>query len=70
MSIPSTLRRNYIRYSLSKKVSAMEQTKNTDTRATNKNSSQANHPNFRCGINRGTFRTNRGLLQHLNFCRR
>ena len=48
----------------------MEQTKNTDTCATNENSSQTNHQNVRCGICRRAFRTNCGLLQHLNFCRR
>ena len=38
----------------------MEQPQNTDTRPTNKTSSQTNHQNVR---------TNRGLLQHLNFRR-
>ena len=32
--------------------------------------SQTNHQNVRCGICGKTLRTNRGLLQHLNFCRR
>ena len=42
----------------------MEQTQNTDTCATNENSSQTNHQNVRCR----TFRTNRELLQYVNFC--
>ena len=48
----------------------MAQMKNTDTRATNENSSRTNHQNVRCGIWGRTFRTNHGLLQHLNFCQR
>ena len=31
---------------------------------------QTNHQNVRCVICRRTFRANRGLLQHLNFCGR
>ena len=42
----------------------MEQMQNTDTCATNENSSQTNHQNVRCG----TFRTSRELLQYVNFC--
>ena len=36
---------------------------------TNKNSFQTNHQDVRGGICGRTFRTNRGFLQHLNFCR-
>ena len=48
----------------------MEQTMNEEIRAINENSTLTNDQNVICGICRRTFRTNRGLLQHLNFCRR
>ena len=48
----------------------MEQTQNEEARTINENSMSTNDQNFSCGICRRTFRTNRGLLQHLNFCRR
>ena len=48
--------------------STMEQPQNTDTRATNENSSQTKQQNVIFGICGRTFRTNRGLVQHLNFC--
>ena len=47
----------------------MEQPQNTDTRATNENSSQTKQQNVIFGICGRTFRTNRGLAQHLNFCK-
>ena len=70
MSICSTLRRDYRWYPLSKKVSTMEQTQNTNARAADENSSQTNQQNVRYTICGRNFKTNRGLLQHLNFWRR
>ena len=48
----------------------MEQTQNANTRTADENSSQTNHQNVRYTICGRNFKTNRGLLQHLNYCRR
>ena len=54
---------------IEKKISSLEQTQNTDTHTITEVLYQTNHHSFRCGICRGAFRMNRGLLQHLSFCR-
>ena len=48
----------------------MEERSNNITHTNDENKDRSNDQNVRCDICARSFRTNRGLLQHLNFCRR
>ena len=49
---------------------SMEERSNNTTNTNDENKDQSSHQNIRCNICARSFRTNRGLHQHLNFCRR
>ena len=46
----------------------MEERSNNITHTNDENKDQSSNQNVRCDICARSFRTNRGLLQHLNFC--
>ena len=49
---------------------SMEEKSNNITHTNEKNKDQKSNQNVRCNTCARLFRTNHGLLQHLNFCRR